>query len=227
MGPRLDNSASSSTQHERGRVSRQLHRHVSIPKPVSSYGHCHACSSPELSPGAYRPGPSHGAIPRLHQLWHWDGGRPPSRTALQRCLQHLHNTHILELAPSRAGSAPGWALQRHPALPPPIRPALCYLLRPSLLSAREDARWQQGCHFICPAADAELAQVPVQTAGTAFSTPSQDVHFHRNALGTIPGVKPISFYLLQRDDPRQWARGLPSPAAVFHPTPHRQALKAP
>lgn len=64
---RSDNSASFFTQHKRGRVSRQ-HWRCLHPRPVSSYRHFCTPGSPELSPGAYRSGPSHEAIPTLRQL---------------------------------------------------------------------------------------------------------------------------------------------------------------
>lgn len=113
-------------------------------------------------PGAYSSEPNHGAISGV-QLQRWAGGdssaEQPFRgvTAPTRH-QQLLKQRLAGLALPRAGPA----APVHCTHPPPPHPAPCHLLRPSCCQLGRIKRTAR--MSLCP------AQVPVQTAGTGFST---------------------------------------------------------
>lgn len=169
-------------------------------------------------PGAYSSGPNHGAVSGV-QLQRWAGGdssaEQPSRgvTAPTRH-QQLLKQRLAGLTLPRAGPA----APVHCTHPPPPHPAPCHLLRPSccrLGRIKRTARMS-----LCP------AQVPVQTAGTGFSTLCS-LCKSTSTLLEPHRVRNLSLCIHVTGAIQRVAGELPSLTAAFHPAPPRQALRAP
>lgn len=141
------------------------------------------------------------------------------------------------MAPSRAGSAPACALQRHPAPTPLIRPPLCHLPRPSccrLGSMEDDSK---------DVASFALQQMQSwhryqrRLLGQSFPLPFRMCLSIAALLDqlfrTIQGVRSIFFYLIHRYylDSRKESclhqQYSITPAAILHAASLRQVLKGP